>query len=208
MPIKLDAFNIFHLISALAPFMVSFLLVMISLFNQNLKGLVYLAGVLLATIINLIIMNTLGPIIGSYAEKNSQASVLCELVEIPFLKLYNIPSPASVFLGFTFMYLLLPMIMSGQTNIGVVVFLLMLMVIDAVSKVSNKCTTTPGVVFGTLFGGLLGTLWFTLFKESGHESLLYYNELQSNNVQCSRPSKQTFKCSVYKNGEIISSSIA
>lgn len=208
MAIKLDAFNFLHLISALAPFMVSFLLVMISLFNQNLKGLIYLAGVLLATVINLIIMNTLGPFIGAYAEKNSQASVLCELVEIPFLKRYNIPSPSSVFLGFTLMYLLLPMAMSGQTNIGVVVFLLGLMVIDAVSKVSNKCTTTPGIVSGTLLGGLMGTIWFALFKETGHESLLYYEELQSNNVKCSRPSKQTFKCSVYKNGEIISSSIA
>ena len=33
-------------------------------------------------------------------------------------------------------------------------------------------------------------------------------ECSSNNVQCSRPSKQTFKCTVYKNGEIISQSIA
>ena len=33
-------------------------------------------------------------------------------------------------------------------------------------------------------------------------------ELQSNNIICARPSKQTFKCSVYKNGQLISSNVA
>ena len=32
-----------------------------------------------------------------------------------------------------------------------------------------------------------------------------FNELDSNKVMCSRPSKQTFKCSVYKHGELITS---
>jgi hypothetical protein len=46
-----------------------------------------------------------------------------------------------------------------------------------------------------------------LFHVSGYDSLLYFDELESNNVTCSRPSKQTFKCSVYKNGELISSNV-
>ena len=34
---------------------------------------------------------------------------------------------------------------------------------------------------------------------------LFLNETQSNKDVCSMPKKQTFKCSVYKNGELIGS---
>ena len=100
------------------------------------------------------------------------------------------------------------MILSNQQNPFVIAFFAILITINSVTKVNNKCTSLPGVLFGTIIGGLLGAVWFTLFKETGHDSLLYYNEFQSNNVQCSRPTKQTFKCSVYKNGQLISSSVA
>jgi len=33
--------------------------------------------------------------------------------------------------------------------------------------------------------------------------LLFFNAEPSNNVICARPKKQTFKCFVYKNGEVI-----
>ena len=65
-----------------------------------------------------------------------------------------------------------------------------------------------GAVLGSLIGLVLGAIWFTIFQTAGYDSLLYFNELASNNVQCSKPSKQTFKCSVYKNGELVSSNIA
>ena len=37
--------------------------------------------------------------------------------------------------------------------------------------------------------------------------LVTYNELVSNNVVCNKPSKQTFKCHVYKNGELIGENV-
>ena len=46
-----------------------------------------------------------------------------------------------------------------------------------------------------------------LLHEAGYDSLLYFDELLSNKVACSRPSKQSFKCSVYKGGELISSNV-
>ena len=48
-------------------------------------------------------------------------------------------------------------------------------------------------------------VWYNMFKLSGNTSLLYYDDYTSNKVACSKPNKQTFKCSVYKNGEIIKS---
>ena len=48
--------NILKTISILSPIIVVFFIVMSSLFNQDLKGLVYLAGILIASIINLLLM--------------------------------------------------------------------------------------------------------------------------------------------------------
>jgi hypothetical protein len=37
------------------------------------------------------------------------------------------------------------------------------------------------------------------------EQYLMFNEISSDKVMCSVPKKQTFKCAVYKNGELIGS---
>jgi hypothetical protein len=48
-----------------------------------------------------------------------------------------------------------------------------------------------------------------LFRNKETQQLLFINELTSgsNKEVCSMPNKQTFKCSVYKNGELLGSSI-
>jgi hypothetical protein len=96
---------------------------------------------------------------------------------------------------------------NNNMNYVVLVSLLCLFALDAVTKVGKKCTTGPGTFLGALVGLVLGGVWYSLFHQAGLDSLLYFDELTSNRVLCSRPSKQTFKCSVYKNGEIISSNI-
>ena len=82
-----------------------------------------------------------------------------------------------------------------------------MLAVNSVTKVLKKCTTYGGTVLGTLVGLVMGGVWYSIFHMSGYDSLLYFDELKSNNVQCSRPSKQSFKCSVYKNGQLISSNV-
>lgn len=199
---KLDLPNILDLFSSLSPLLVSFLLVMISLFNQNVKGLIYLSGVLITSLLNLIVGFTLNKI------KYSDAAPICDFIGIPYLTNFNVPSSSTMFHAFTLAYLIPPMYDNGQPNVLLVTVLLSFILIDCVSKVKNRCTNKLGVSIGVVLGTLMGYSWYAIFKLTGNESLLYYNELQSNNVQCSRPSKQTFKCTVYKNGEVISESIA
>jgi hypothetical protein len=59
-----------------------------------------------------------------------------------------------------------------------------------------------GIILGALVGLLLGSGWYALLKGSGNPQLLYFEEVSNGNA-CSRPSKQKFKCSVYKNGKLI-----
>ena len=79
---------------------------------------------------------------------------------------------------------------------------------DAVVKVTNKCTTVQGSLVGSLVGTLLGIVWYSILHSAGADSLLYFDEVESNNVVCSKPSTQTFKCSVYKNGQLVQSGVA
>jgi len=201
MAIQLNPSNIFELISILSPLLLGFFLIMSSLFNQNLKGLVYLGGLLIAIVINIFLMNMLG------SRRDETAAFSCDFVSIPFMSNFNSPAPSSLFIAFTIAYLVLPMNYNNQMNYMILASLLCLLVMDGITKVNKRCTTVGGSLIGALVGFMLGALWYTLFHISGLDSLLYFDELQSNRVVCNRPSKQSFKCSVYKNGELISSNM-
>jgi hypothetical protein len=202
MAIQLNFSNIFELVSLMAPLLLGFFLIMSSLFNQNLKGLVYLAGVLIAVVINIFLMNQIGS-----KRDAANSAFSCNFIDIPFMSGFNSPAPSSLFIAFTIAYLVLPMQYNGQMNYIILASLLCLLVMDGITKVNKNCTTKGGTFLGALVGLILGTVWYSLFHISGYDSLLYFDELQSNNVVCSKPSKQSFKCSVYKNGELVSSNI-
>ena len=133
-------------------------------------------------------------------------SFSCSVFNIPHVSSFNSPYPSTMIIAFTIAYIILPMKYNNQMNYAVLVFILGLLGVDIITKTQNRCTTLPGAVLGTLVGFILGAIWYILFHGLGYDSLLYFDELRSDNVQCSMPSKQTFRCSVYKNGEMISSS--
>ena len=134
---------------------------------------------------------------------------MCDIITLQLnISAYNSPSISSLFIAFTTAYLVLPMKYNNQMNYVVLSFLLCLFGLDAYTNIYNKCTTPGGSILGGLVGFILGAVWFSIFHYSGYSSLLYFDELMSNKVVCARPSKQTFKCSVYKNGNLISSNIA
>lgn len=198
MAFDLTLTNLFQFISAILPLLLTFFMVMISIFNQDLKGMVYLAGILITSVLNIFLLN----IIKSKKDENSAAS--CNLFNLPFnLSNYNVPALNSVLISFTIAYLILPMSASNQMNYVLISALLSIFAIDAISKIMNKCTTIGGVIIGLLTGFLFGSLWYTLFHSTGYNSLLYFDQAVSNKVYCSRPKKQSFKCAVYKNGELI-----
>ncbi len=200
--IELSMSNIMQLMSALTPILISFFMLMLSFMNQNVKGIIFIAGVLLATFLNIPIKNMLK------SESSASASTTCNIIDIPFLNRYNSPASSSLFIMFTFAYLFLPMRFNNQMNYAVIVALLSMYVVDSITRVNNSCTTIGGAVLGGLVGFIFGSLWYTLFHVVGADNLLYFDEVDSNAVRCERPSKQTFKCSVYKGGKLISESIA
>ena len=195
---ELTITNLMNFMSSISPLLLGFCIVLISIINQNIKGVIYLGGVLIASVLNLIIANMIKSVI------SPEASPTCSLIDFPFVNNnYNSPAFNSVFIAFTLAYLLLPMIFNNQMNYVLLVFLIALFFLDAFTKFMKKCVNFSGVLLGGLFGLLFGGLWFTLFYVSGNKQLLFFNEMASNNVVCERPKKQKFKCAVYKNGTLL-----
>jgi hypothetical protein len=197
--------NLFSFLGLMAPLLLTFFVVASSLFNTDLKGIVYLGGLLCASVINLFFMNSIK------STRSIDADVMCELWNIDLLKGwndYNSPALGSMYMGFTFIYLFLPMLAHKQVNYAMIATILFLFGLNASVNLGNKCNKMDGIFLGVLSGILLGMCWYGMFHAAGYDSLLYYPEMQSNNVICKKPSKQTFKCNVYKNGEIVSTMAA
>jgi hypothetical protein len=200
MALTLEPKNIVQVISAILPFLITFYLVMSSVINADIKAIIYLLGILGAIFISGLFANVIK------SHRSPYAPLFCEMFKLPFYNTqYHIPALNSVILGFTLSYLTIPMRYTNQFNPLLFGFLLVLLLIDGITRVLWLCTTWAGVIFGALIGALLGMAYFSLLHNSGANNLLYFSDSVSNKAVCSRPKKQQFKCNVYKNGELVQS---
>lgn len=191
--------NTFKFMAAISPLLLGFLLVVTSIINQDIKGVIYIAGVLIAAIITIFIANIFK------SQPLLDRAVTCDMFDLPFAR-YNVPAFNSMFIAFTLWYLYLPMYNNdSDVNYVLVAFLVVLFIIDAATKLWDKCTTVMGIVFGGILGSLFGVAWYLIINQSGNDDLLYFTDINSGGQQCSKSNKTTFRCSVYKNGELIRS---
>ena len=192
--------NLMKYFTMMGPFLLTFFMIMLSIFNSNPKGFIYLLGVGILLIIISLFQNVI-----KYDPKNyGPVSAICKVFAFPDpFGLYSIPQFSSSLYAFTFIYLIAPMIQNSIFNIPFLVTLLVIGTVDAIVKTNSNFTTGLGIVLGAVFGIFWGFLYYSILNLYGSSQLLYYDDYLSNKVACSRPEKQKFKCSVYKNGELI-----
>jgi hypothetical protein len=59
------------------------------------------------------------------------------------------------------------------------------------------------IILNMLGGIAIAASFIGLMHMGKSERFLFFNEVNSDKETCSRPSNQTFKCKVYKNGELV-----
>ena len=185
---------------SLAPLFITCFLIMGSVLNQDVKGLVYLGGILIVAILTVGFKRLFR--ISPPTDYNAE---MCQVFNLPpLITEFSAPDFNSMFLSFTTMYLLMPMAYGGaQLNALLIIILGIFVLGNGVTRYMTQCNNLSDILVGNLLGSGLGVGYFFAFWASDNKKLLFTDNLDSNKVMCNRPSKQTFKCAVYKNGQII-----
>jgi len=187
--------NLFLFLSYISPFLLAFTFIFIGFINSEpLKPLIYL-GALLSTMALVVFFlkfdNTNKP----------SMNPMCGIFKFMDDEYYR-PTISSYFITFTLFYSLIPMIFSGNANYYLIALMLFLLVGDIVTKFSFGCVNLTGIFLAIITAVLLGSMTSYSIM-SMNEDLIFFGENSSNKVSCGRPSSKTFKCSVYKNGQLL-----
>ena len=191
--------NGFILLATLAPLLLGFFLVMSSIIDGSVRGIVYLGGVLICYLVYWILTISFSTPAQPVRPND------CTFINWGWAppSLIDMFASNTMFLMFTSVYIIMPMILADQINIGMIVILGILYIIEAITRVVRGCIGPLNIFLGTLLGGLLGAGYASAFYYTQNGNLLYFNEIISNNQVCKRSLKQKFKCAIYKNGELV-----
>lgn len=185
-----NAIQIFAMIPSL---ILSTFFILLSCFNGDIKAFIFLIGVAIAFIINMTVTNITKtePLIG-------RNSLYCDSFTIPALTgKYISPYSTSVFLGFTLLYMFMPMYFNDNLNMSLLITLMSLILLNGKTSTQYSCATWGGIAMGVLIGGLIGWIWFMMLLSMGGGEFLYFGEVMSDKATCSSK-KQTFKCTMRK----------
>jgi hypothetical protein len=190
MPINSVVFLSFY-----SPIILAICVTSMSFIFQNFKGLIYL-GFLIGCCL---IRNFVYMLSGSPPVTNDRT--IC--TSIQYSK-YGNPTFSAFVFAFTIMYLSLPMFSNGAANFWAFGSILVYFFLDIFIKIYKKCVVKMGDLFlNVLLGLASAALIVTMMYAGGSGKYLFFNEISSNKEICYQPKNQTFKCSVYKNGELV-----
>jgi hypothetical protein len=202
--------NMFYSLSFYAPLIICMSVLVFSMFTSTLeKAFVFGVWIFIITFIRILFFKGLKP------ELMSNIPQICNTgVSQMFIK--QDVSYSIYILSFAMMYFILPMIMVSKQNkvnvmnYGILGFFVAYIALDIFIKKSLLCVPSflSTVVIGNVFSGLfLGGAIGILMYGTTLKTYLYINEINSNKEVCSMPSKQQFRCRVFKDGALIGSSI-
>ena len=180
-----------------SPIILAVSITSLSFMFQNFKGLIYL-GFLLAVCI---VRNYIYMLSGSPPIVNDRT--ICNSVQY---SKYGNPTFSAFVFTFTIMYLSMPMFSNGAANLWVFVSLVAYACVDIFIKVYKNCIPKMSDLFLNVLMGLVsGAAIVSLMYIGGSGKYLFFNEVSSNKDICYQPKEQTFKCNLFKNGEMVGS---
>ena len=193
--ILFQPFNLIVFLSFYSPIILATSLVGLSFVSQNFKGFIYLGFLLGACVVREYIYRMAGsnPIIND--------RTIC--TSIQYSK-YGNPTFSAFVFAFTITYFSIPMFSNGSPNFWIFSCLLVYFFLDLFIKIYKKCIIkTSELVINVLLGFASSAIIVTLMYAGGSGKYLFFNEVSSDKEICYQPKNQTFKCSVYKNGELV-----
>lgn len=198
---ELNLFTILYLFFRLAPFIIVSYFALGSLFNQDMKGLIYLIGLLFSCFVTFLIGQTI-PI--SFSIGSDPANPLSRKAVAPVCNMLTIGKDGSFsriplglsILSFTLIYLVVIIVKNNleMSNLPTLIFFPVLIAGDLVWNLRNACYAPMGIFLALAIGCLMGWAWATIIDQLNKPDLFFLNTGGSTQTVCQRPSKQLFKC--------------
>lgn len=192
--------SLFYLFFRLSPFIIVCFFTLGSIINGELKGFIYLVGLIFTCVLSAV---GTSQFVDNNGEDNAKASV-CSLYTINSIA-SDITPMSLVILSYTFFYLVYPIgkYKLAIDNVPVLIFFPILILAEAYWIISKSCFPVINCFLAFVFGGCLGVAWAAIIDATKLRGLQYYN-IGSNRERCSVASKQRFVCTTYnKKGEAV-----
>ena len=207
-----NLYNLFYLFFRLSPFIVACFFSLISIFNSDMKGLIYLVGLIFTTAItwifgrSIITPKNLNMMDIEFPEK-AENPVQAETNGIPqvcnFLSLGGFHSFSKVPLGlavlsYTFFYLLYTIASYHMEifNIPTLILFPVLILADIWWNISNGCFPVVSCILSLIVAGGLGVGWSAFVQKNMPN--MQYLMAGSNRQMCMKPSETYFTCDEVK----------
>lgn len=202
-----NSMNILYSLSFYSPLIICTSIFILSIFTAPIaKAFAFFISIFIITFLRILVFKGIGTKI------NPDLPSIC-LTGVTEIFIPQDITYSTYILCFTLMYLLMPMIMlSSQNkinaiNYSVLGFFIFYIVFDLGIKLRLSCISSlfSGLVICDIISGLfLGALIAgPIMYGTPLKKYLYINELNSNKEVCSLPSKQQFKCKLFRNGELV-----
>jgi hypothetical protein len=191
-----NVINILYMFFRLAPFIIVSYFALQSIFNQDLRGLIYLIGLLVTSIVVIL----LGNILKKFSPPKGLMPTDYSKIRCTQLTLGNsqpisvLPLSQTVF-GYTLAYLgYFISINNLQTqNIATFIIFPILIVADMMWSTVNLCSSPKYLLISLILAALLGTLWAMIIDSTNSPDLAYMSGISNKDV-CSKPTKSLYKC--------------
>ena len=192
---RLDLSFIFYLFSRLSPFLIVCFFTLQSLFRMDLKGAVYLAGLILACLFTTLVGSFPGlQDINSKTKLPNSRYNVCKLIEFTGGPISYLPLGMTI-LSFTFFYLGYTIVKYQlyEKNALMIAMFILLIFNDFIYNITNGCAKSIILFVSLVIGASIGMLWGYLIDSLGNTKLQIVTGTNLNTT-CMRPKKTVYKC--------------
>jgi hypothetical protein len=185
--INVNLISIFYLFFRLAPFIIVSSFLLQSILNSDVKGFVFLLGLVFT-----IVLIGLIPIPKSGI--TTQADI-CQIMDLGFANTSTGIPISTIIYGFTMTFLSTIIIKYKLQNLNwpTFIFFPVMGITDAVWNKINQCAGITQIVLGLVLSVIFGGLYAWFLIKFNLLDFQIWNGVSSNEV-CKRPSKTLYKC--------------
>lgn len=191
---ELNLINVLYMFFRLSPFIIVSYFTLQSILNQDLKGVIYLVGLIVTSFVVYLIASVL-PEESVSKNSNDLMKVKCTQLTIgsgePISKL---PLSQTVF-GYTLTYLSYFIGVNNLQSQNIPIFILFPVLIlgDIFWSTTNSCSSPKYLLISLIISSIVGLLWAMLIESTGVGGFAYLTGIANKDV-CSRPTKSLYKC--------------